>query len=732
MRPGLEPREVVLVGGGHAHVQVLRSWSMAPVPGVQLTLVADRGTAVYSGMVPGFVAGDYSLEEISIDLARLAARAGAQLIQTSALTIEPELRRLSLADRPPIFYDVASLDVGSRVLGWRLPGVERYALTTRPIATLTQGLHRRFQKLESGQSVCIVGGGAGGVELAFCCRFMLDELGIAASVRLIDSSAQILSGYPESLRQRVLGHARTRGIELSLGLNVVEVEADAVKLETGARLSASLVLWVGGAAPPALIEDSRLPSDPRGFVQCDDQLRVSGYTELFAVGDCAVQSSHPWVPRAGVYAVRQGPVLDHNLRAVLEGGTLKSYEPQRDYLSLLNLGGGMALGSKWGRTLEGRWVWHLKDRIDRRFVARFTFDDTPADERDPNRSATDAGASSVSMECGGCAAKLQREVLQEALGELSSPVDAGVVWGIAEAEDVAAWKIEGDVIVANLDAFSAFSRDYYTLGRVAATNALSDLWAKAARPEVALASLVVPEAPRERQARAVAQLLQGARRVFDQHAVRLLGGHTQRGERLNVGFAVWGRADGRLLPKRGVQVGDSLILTKPLGSGVLLHGDAVGECRSSWRSSLYDVLLTPNSDAGRIAQASGASAATDVTGFGLLGHLLEMLEEDRFGAELDLAALPALPGALELLGRGYRSTFHGQNAVGRRRCRVAPEVTEAGRARTELLFDPQTSGGLLIAVPQADSARLLQALQAAGLTRASKIGRVTAPGILLV
>ncbi len=376
MRPGLEPRELVLVGGGHTHIQVLRRWAMHPVSGVQLTLVADRGSAIYSGMVPGYVAQEYSLEEISIDLARLAGHAGAQLILATAVEIQPRARCIALEGRPPIRYDVASLDVGSRVLGWRLPGVQEHALATRPIARLTEELRERLDRLVAGQRLCIVGGGAGGVELAFCCRALLLERGAGVKVVLVDAAREVLSGYPEAVGRRVVELAAERDIEFSLGVNVVAVEPRGVKLETGDRIDADLVVWVGGAAPPSLIEASDLPKDPRGFVLCDDELRVQGYDGLFAAGDCAVQRAHPWVPRAGVYAVRQGPVLDHNLRATLEGGKLERYEPQRDYLSLLNLGGGVAVGSKWGRTLEGHWVWRLKDRIDRRFVDRFTFADS--------------------------------------------------------------------------------------------------------------------------------------------------------------------------------------------------------------------------------------------------------------------------------------------------------------------------------------------------------------------
>jgi selenide,water dikinase len=356
-------RELVLVGGGHAHVQVLRRLGLRPIPGVHASVVLDRPRAVYSGMVPGFVAGEYAAAELEIDVASLARRAGASVVLARAVRIDPRARRIELEDRPALGYDVASLDVGSSVRGLELPGVREFALATRPIRALVDSLDARLQALHAPR-IAVVGAGVAGLELAF-------GLSTRMGVRPCVLGEEILPRYAARARARLCALAAARGIELRAGARVIAVEKNEVVLAGGERVAADLVVWATGAAAPELLRDSPLPLDSAGFVRVHPSLQVVGSDTLFAVGDCASLEDQAWVPKAGVYAVRQGPRLDANLRALLTGRPLRAYRPQRDFLSLMNLGGRRALGTKWGAVLAGRAVWRLKDRIDRRFVRRF-------------------------------------------------------------------------------------------------------------------------------------------------------------------------------------------------------------------------------------------------------------------------------------------------------------------------------------------------------------------------
>jgi selenide,water dikinase len=363
-------RRVVLVGAGHTHVHILESWAKAPPSGAALTLVVDHDSAVYSGMVPGFVAGDYSLEETAIPVAPLARLAGAVLVLQQAQRIDPARKTIELAGGSSVAYDVASLDVGSSVLGIELPGVREHALATRPIGEFAAKLADRLEALggpddprvRSGRStqsalrVAVVGGGAAGVELSFTLEARLASLGIRPEMFLVCGTAGLRPGYSGRAREFASKEAAARGIAVAATSDATFVDAHGVGFESG-HLAVDLVLWATGASPPDLVRNSDLPLDERGFVRVRPTLEVAGCDGLFAAGDCATVQGEEWMPKAGVYAVREGPVLDANLRALLGGRPLTPFRPQRDFLSLMNLGG---------------LAWHLKDRIDRAFVRRYT------------------------------------------------------------------------------------------------------------------------------------------------------------------------------------------------------------------------------------------------------------------------------------------------------------------------------------------------------------------------
>ena len=256
-------RDLVLVGAGHAHVQVLRRWMMAPVPAVRLTLVVDRPEAVYSGMVPGFVAGDYEADELEIDAVPLARRARARIVMARALGVDPEARRVEVEGRPPLPYDLASLDVGSTVRGLDRPGVAEHALATRPIRGFVDALEARLARLPGGNAapdICVVGAGAAGVELCFTLHARLRARGRAFRLTLVCDTAEVLPGHGRRLVQRARREAESCGVRIVCGARAERVGKGELFLEAEREpLAADLVVWAAGAAPVALGLDSRLP-----------------------------------------------------------------------------------------------------------------------------------------------------------------------------------------------------------------------------------------------------------------------------------------------------------------------------------------------------------------------------------------------------------------------------------------------------------------------------------------
>ena len=722
MKTAIDRKTVVLVGGGHAHVQVLRRWAMKPPEGIRPIVVVDRAVAVYSGMVPGFVAGDYRASELEIDVVPLARRAGAGVILSPALDLDPVRHEIRLEGRPPLRFDLASIDVGSTVRGLDLPGVRAHALATRPIGRFVAQVDAavaRLTALERRPRVVFVGGGAAGVELAFTLDARLRERSLDPEIVLLTSDPEALAGASRAARTAITKEAAARRIEIRTGFRVRAVEEHAVVAESTkadpecgpVRHAADLVVWAAGAAPvsfPAHEGVSRLATDDQGFLLVRNSLQVEGYDDVFAVGDCARLTNHRWVPRAGVYAVRQGPFLEHNLRARIEGRALRDYRPQRDFLSLLNLGGGRALGAKWGRAVASRNVFRLKDWIDRRFMDRFQILDEADRVRPSNETLGAMGnADDEEMACGGCAAKLGAAPLSAALAALPAPpADDSVVLGLDARDDVAATHAtDGTTTLHNVDVIRAFCDDPWLVGRVAAANALSDLHAKGGRPRHAQAIIGLPEWPPSAAQEELFQTLAGIRSVLDPLCVSLLGGHTTLGDELTVGLAVSGEGPSpeALLRQSGARPGDRLLLTQPLGTGVVLAADMQGLASGAQVRAAHAAMQHTNDVAGRLALTSDAThAATDVTGFGLAGHLLTLLDEGTLDAHLDRVALPFLPGALAFWQRGLRSTAHPAN-----RDAFLPRIRSATELDEAWLFDPQTAGGLLLAVtPEAVDATI--------------------------
>ncbi len=364
----------MLLGGGHAHVEVLRELARRPVGDVACVLVTPGRRHHYSGMVPGFLRGTYGEYDLSLDLAGLARAAGVRLVPAAAVRIDPVARTVWTSAGPEPF-DLCSCDVGAAAAGLAdTPGAAEHAFALRPISGVG-ALRDTLGRLAAGGRgevpACVVGGGAAGVEVALALVSALAAHGRRPTVALIERDATLLPGHGPRARAIAQHVLAARGVALRTGAGVASVSADAVTLGDGARVASACTVWVAGAAAPAVIAGSPLPHDAGGFLRVDATLRAVDGAPIWGAGDCIALEGAPWMPRAGVYAVRQGPVLAHNLRAALDGSTPRRYRPQRTALALLATGDDRAILAWRGLAAEGRWVWTLKDAIDRRWMRRY-------------------------------------------------------------------------------------------------------------------------------------------------------------------------------------------------------------------------------------------------------------------------------------------------------------------------------------------------------------------------
>jgi pyridine nucleotide-disulfide oxidoreductase family protein len=361
-------KQLVLAGGGHAHVQVLAALAAQPLPGVEVTLVTPQPVLWYSGMVPGVIAGRYAPEEAQIDLAALARRAGVRLVLDAVAALRPETRRLRLAGGADLAYDALSLDTGGELSRDLIDGARDQALFVRPLHSFVQ-LWPRLQSLaarQPGLQVVVIGGGAAGFELAAAMRRALVA---QARVTLVAGNAGLLPSFPRGLRHHALAVLKSRSVTV-IADDAVEIEPGQLRLSGGSRLPCDAPVVALGVQPPAWLSDSGLRLAPDGFIATGATLQSVSHPEVFAVGDVSRRIDAPH-PRSGVYAVRAGPVLTANLRAWAAGQPLTVYRPQRLALALLSCGDGTALAS-WGPlSARGAWVWRWKDRIDRAFVEAY-------------------------------------------------------------------------------------------------------------------------------------------------------------------------------------------------------------------------------------------------------------------------------------------------------------------------------------------------------------------------
>ena len=367
-------RSLVLIGGGHAHVHVLKQFGDRPLPDAAVTLVGRDIETPYSGMIPGFVAGRYSFEECHIDLAKLCARSGARLVHAEATGIDRAQRRVLLKDQPALAYDLLSIDVGSAPNVGAIAGAEQWAIPVKPIAELGRrwlDFSERMKTWLGPLNVMVIGGGAGGVELALAIDHRLRQVARTASLQVtLATKDEILAGQAEAARRRLRAIFQRRGIRLLEHAAAERIERGAVKLEDGQWQQADAVFVVTEASAAPWFAGTGLPLDERGFLAVDDTLASTGDPRIFAAGDCATALEHRR-PKAGVFAVRQGPPLADNLRRVLGGAPARPFVPQRRYLSILGTGDGHAVATRGAWAIEGRWVWWWKDHIDRRWMQMY-------------------------------------------------------------------------------------------------------------------------------------------------------------------------------------------------------------------------------------------------------------------------------------------------------------------------------------------------------------------------
>jgi selenide, water dikinase len=749
-------KDLVLVGGGHSHAIVLRMFGMRPLPGVRLTLITEASDTPYSGMLPGHVAGFYHHEECHIDLRPLAQFAQAQLYVDRVVGLDLARNQVLCANRPPVAFDVVSIDIGSTPNIPALPGIQDSVIPVKPIKRFLPYWEKLCERVarspQAEFTIGIVGGGTGGIELALNAQHRLHQILAQAGqpktnlqMHLFQRGAEVMPTHNAWVRQRMQQILAERGITLHVQETVQSVERGKVLCESGLAIACDEVLWVTQATAAEWLGKSGLAVDEAGFLLVQDTLQSISHPHVFAAGDVATMVNHPR-PKAGVFAVRQGKPLFNNLQRFLQGKSLKPYHPQKDYLSLIGTGDRSAVASRAWFGWESSLLWQWKDYIDRKFMAKFsnlpamntnthlkTANNLPhpssllakRGEAHPHPSSPPPHPSP--RHCAGCGSKVGSSTLERVLTRVQQEQPEiqrdDILVGLDAPDDAAVVQVPiGQAMVQTVDYFRSLINDPFVFGQISTNHCLSDLFAMGATPQSALAIATLPYATEAKQEETLYQLLSGALKTLHQANAALIGGHTTAGTELAFGLTCNGLiAPDRLLRKRGMQPGQVLTLTKAIGTGTLFAAEMQGQAKGHWLDEAIASMLQSNQVAADIFLQHGATACTDITGFGLLGHLAEMLRASQVAAKLVLEAVPILPGARETVQQGIVSSLHPQNLSA---AHLISNLAEVSRhPHYALLFDPQTSGGLLATIPEDQASACLASLQAAGYDHSHIIGQ---------
>lgn len=728
-------KEIVFVGGGQSHAPVLKMLGMRPAANVNITLISANSVVPYSGMLPGYIAGSYTKEQCLLDIRHISNFAGANFIQAYVSGLDLQKQLVLLENRPPIPYDILSLNVGIVPDLDSIVGKE-HITPVKPAIAFFEKWESTLHKIENGDygkcfRIGILGAGAGGIELAFTMQKRLMDIIPNVEIHVFQREKEILHSLNDKTKLKVIRLLKEKKIQLHTQeeiSNIVSIDTGlSCKSVRGNEFQLDFVVGAVKAKSLSWIKECDLQKDENGFILVNDSLQSFSHPNIFAVGDIANMKNHPR-PKAGVFAVRQSVPLYENLIRFIEDTALVKFNPQEKFLTLLNIGDGRAIASRGNYSLgASNWIWKWKDKIDTEFMQKFqnlpvkmslSMDDKQSDE----------------LLCKGCGSKVGSDILKITLDRLEMYLAtlkrpksfnskyAKTLVGLKQREDSALIQISQKIgLIQSVDYFKPIVSDLFVSGQIAANHCLNDLYAKGVNAHSAQAIINLDEKS-SRSSEDLFQVLAGAATVFAKEGVELLGGHTNSGKEFGLGFVCNGFLEREnFYSKKNAKVDDLLILTKPIGVGLVFAADMRNKVSPICVDAAIHSMLLSNYNAIGVMKKYKIHACTDVTGFGVAGHLLEIVKASNLTAFIDLNKIPLLYELDFLLEKNpeIQSSLFPSNWKS-----FEPFFSGNKNHPTyRVLFDPQTSGGLLFTIKPTEGEKCLTELKRIGYD-ASIIGSV--------
>ncbi len=691
--------DLILIGGGHSNLRVIKDLIKNPIPKLRVTLISNVLDTPYSGMLPGYVEGLYQWRDANIDLYKLSSFGNFRFIHDEVKNISGNEKKVFFTNRPSLEFDYLSINIGIQSDFSSIIGAKKHSIPMKPISKINYKFLENQSKI---YNIAVIGAGAAGVEISLALKKRLRE---NVNIYLFSGKRHVFSEHNKSISTKIK--------QILLQSNIKIIENDPVNILRKRFLLTSknlkfifdkAILATNGVAPN-WIKKTDIKLCKNGFVLTNNKFQTN-YNYIFASGDI-INFSNYNLPKAGVYAVKSGLILSLNIRNLILKKKLKTFKPQKYCLSLIGLANNTALGHKYGLSITNYINFKIKQFIDKNFIKNYTIKFLK------KMLNVDINKNNLNeMLCRGCAAKVSIDVIKKSIpSNISlSSLDASLI-------------PTSKNFYQSVDMINSIITDPYKLGMISANHSLSDIYASGSQPISAQMILQLPLGKNKINKRDFEQIYSGAKYILDKNSCELSGGHTMIGEDYHpvIGFSLIGKSK-QLKFKKSFKDGDLLILTGKIGTGLIFAGINLDKIDSFYQIPVLNQMICGNLKIGRVLKEIRPICSTDITGFGLSNHLINLVNrfEGLKGLSINVKNIQVFDGVKECIKEKVKSSLFNQNY---NYAKNFLYYQNEKNSINEILFDPQTVGGIAFIIPIEKKEKTLKILNEKKISY-SIIGRV--------
>ena len=691
--------DLVLIGGGHSHLSLIMQLSKKPLKGNRITLISNEIDTPYSGMIPGFIEGVYSWRDSHIDLYKLCMKLNVRFIHSEVTKVSALNREIFLKKRPKIKFDVLSINSGIQSNYINIKGAQKYCIPVKPISKLANNFLKEVSKTNS---IAFIGGGAASVELALGLNKRFNTINKNLKISIITGKNGLLSSFPAQTQKKSLNALKEAKIKIIEKKEVIEVTRDKLIMSDNTNLSVQKSILSTNAMAPKWIKNSDMILNQDGFIIVNSSFQTN-HEYIFAAGDIA-DFNNENLKKTGVFAVRSGKPLAKSIKNYILNKSNFSYTFNKNYLALIGLSNGFTIATKYNFSYSSKFNNHLKKYIDQNFIKKFNNFNINKKLNfkkifNKNQKIIDV----KQMQCKGCAAKVSYDALRNSLPE-----------NITSTSEDAIPIANYPSLYQSIDMISAIVSDPFILGKIAANHAISDIISVNSKVISAMMILQLPLSKSKISSRDLEQILSGATEIFNLIDCPISGGHTMVGKDKDpvIGFAITGEKKIKKYENKNgkIKINDTLILTEKIGSGIIFAGINNDIIDSYYQIEVLKQMSNGNISFGNFTEQINILSMTDITGFGLANHLLNLIKRDngKTGLTIFPEQIPVFEGVKKAITQKVRSSLFDNNF------NAAKEHIIYGRdvrLIDEILYDPQTVGGLAFIIPKEEKNKQLQILK---------------------